>query len=545
MPWARLRSDRVVDAVVIGAGPNGLVAANVLADAGWEVLVLEEQPEPGGAVRSATGPAPEFVTDLCSAFYPLAAASRAIGSLDLERHGLRWVHAPAVLAHPLLDGRAAVLTRNLDQTVHGLDAFGAGDGAAWRRLYGSWQRLGPPLLDALFVPFPPVRAGARLAATLGPTGLLHFTRFGLLPVRRLVEEEFTGPGASLLLAGCAMHADLMPESNGSGLFGWLLAMLGQQYGFPVPEGGAGQLTAALLRRLQSRGGRVRCGAPVREVVVRRGRAVGVRTADGGDVGARRAVLAAIPATDLYGGLVGWGHLPPRLREDMRRFHWDYATFKLDWALRAPVPWAASETGTAGTVHLSAGLDEMTGYTAHIAMGLVPARPFLLIGQMTTADPCRSPAGTESLWAYTHVPRQVRGDAGDEGISGTWDKGDQETFADRIEQQIERFAPGFRDRIIARTVTPPPQLAAHNANLVGGAINGGTTAIHQQLVFRPTPALGRPETPVAGLYLASSSAHPGGAVHGACGANAARAALRGHRARSQRIAAATVRLAIGR
>jgi phytoene dehydrogenase-like protein len=535
---------RVVDAVVIGAGPNGLVAANVLADAGWDVLVLEEQPEPGGAVRSAPGPAPGFVTDLCSAFYPLAAASRAIGALELERHGLRWVHSPTVLAHPLLDGRAAVLSRDLERTVIGLDALGTGDGAAWRRLHGTWQRLGPLLLDALFVPFPPVRAGARLAATLGPTGLLRFTRFGLLPVRRLAEEEFTGPG-SLLLAGCALHADLMPELNGSALFGWLLAMLGQQYGFPVPEGGAGQLTAALVRRLESGGGQVRCGAPVREVVVRGGRAVGVRTADGDDVRARRAVLAAVPATHLYGGLVGWTHLPPRLRDDMRRFQWDYATFKLDWALRGPVPWAAGETAGAGTVHLAADMDEMTEYTAHIAMGRVPAHPFLLVGQMTTADPCRSPVGTESLWAYTHVPRKIRGDAGGDDISGAWDERDREAFASRIEAQIERFAPGFRDRIIARTVTAPPQLAEHNANLVGGAINGGTTALHQQLVFRPTPGLGRPETPVASLYLASSSAHPGGAVHGACGANAARAALRGHLARSQRVAAAAVRLAIGR
>ncbi|MGB8960403.1 MAG: NAD(P)/FAD-dependent oxidoreductase [Pseudonocardiaceae bacterium] len=534
----------MVDAVVIGAGPNGLVAANMLADAGWKVLVLEEQPEPGGAVRSAAGPAPGFVRDLCSAFYPMAAASRAINALELERHGLRWVHPPTVLAHPLLDGRAAVLSRDLEQTVTGLEALGAGDGAAWKRLYGTWQRLSPMLLDALFVPFPPVRAGARLVAALGPSELLRFARFGLLPVRRLAEEEFTGPG-SLLVAGCALHADLMPESNGSSMFGWLLSMLGQQYGFPVPQGGAGQLSAAMVRRLQSRGGRVRCGAAVREVVVRGGRAVGVRTADGDDVVARRAVLAAIPATYLYGGLVDWTHLPPRLRDDMRRFQWDYATFKLDWALRAPVPWTAGDTAGAGTVHVSAGMDEMTEYTAHIAMGLVPAHPFLLVGQMTTADPCRSPAGTESLWAYTHVPRKVRGDAGEEDISGAWDKRDQDLFAGRIEAQIERFAPGFRDNIIARTVTTPPQLAEHNANLVGGAINGGTTALHQQLVFRPTPGLGRPETPVTGLYLASSSAHPGGAVHGACGANAARAALRGHLARAQRLAAATVRLAIGR
>jgi phytoene dehydrogenase-like protein len=186
---------RVVDAVVVGAGHNGLVAANILADAGWDVLVLEEQPEPGGAVRSSAGPAPGFVTDWCSAFYPLTAASRAFGALDLEQDGLRWRHAPNVLAHPLPDGRAAVLSRDLDTTVAGVEELGAGDGAAWRRLWGTWQRLNPALLDALFAPFPPVRAGARLAANLGPSGLLHFARFAVLPARRLAEEEFSGPGS--------------------------------------------------------------------------------------------------------------------------------------------------------------------------------------------------------------------------------------------------------------------------------------------------------------------------------------------------------------
>jgi phytoene dehydrogenase-like protein len=535
----------VVDAVVIGAGQNGLVAANILADAGWDVLVLEEQPEPGGSVRSADGPAPGFVTDICSAFYPLTAASRAFAALDLEADGLRWTHAPTVLAHPLPDGRAAVLSRDLETTAGGVESLGAGDGAAWERLYGTWQRLSPMLLDALFVPFPPVRAGLRLAAALGPAELLRFTRFALLPARRLAEEEFTGPGGSLLLAGCALHADLMPESTGSAMFGWLLSMLGQQYGFPVPEGGAGEITGALVRRLQRKGGALRCGAPVREVVVRQGRAVAVRTADGDTVDVSRAVLADVPAPMLYGGLVDWVHLPPRLRDDIRRFQWDYSTFKVDWALRAPVPWTAPGAAGAGTVHVSAGMDEMTEYTAQLAMGRVPAHPFLLVGQMTTADPRRSPAGTESLWAYTHVPRHVRGDAGDDGITGAWDEREQEAFADRIAAQLERFAPGFGDLVMARTLSAPLKLQEHNANLVGGAINGGTTAPHQQLMFRPTPGLGRPETPITGLYLASSSVHPGGAVHGACGSNAARAAIRGYRARYQRIGAAVTRRAIGR
>ena len=528
--------------MVIGAGPNGLVAANVLADAGWQVMVCEEQPEPGGGVRSGAGPAEGFVYDHCSAFYPMAAASRVIQSLELERYGLSWSHAKDVLAHPLPDGRAVVLSRDLERTAAGLEELGAGDGAAWRRLYQLWEELGPHLLDALFVPFPPVRSGLRLAAKLRARGLLRFMRFGLLPVRKLAEEEFSGPG-SLLLAGCALHADLMPESAASSLYGWLLAMLGHQYGWPVPEGGSGQLTAALVRRLKERGGWLQCGDAVSQVVVRRGRAVAVRTDSGMEVPARHAVLAATAVTQLYGDLVAWEHLPPRLREDLRRFQWDYSTFKVDWALRRPLPWQAAGVAGAGTVHLAASLDEMSDYTAQISTGRVPHHPFLLMGQMTTADPCRSPGGTESLWAYTHVPRQVRGDAGGD-LTGCWDERERETFADRLEAQVERFAPGWRELVIARRITAPWQLEASNANLVGGAINGGTTGVHQQLVFRPTPGLGRPETPIAGLYLASSSAHPGGAVHGACGANAARAALRGARAHAQRLAAAGVRLAIG-
>lgn len=532
------------DAVVVGAGHNGLVAANLLADAGWSVLVLEEQPDPGGCVRSAGYLGPGYVADVCSAFYPLAAASPALAALELESHGLAWTHAPAVLAHPLEDGRCALLHRDLEETVEGLEQLSPGDGAAWRRLYGLWRQIGGDLVEALLTPFPPVRAGARLVSKVRAAGGLRLARMAMLPVRRLAEEEFTGPG-SLLVAGCTMHTDLSPEASAGAVYGWLLAMLGQQYGFPVPEGGAGQLTAALVRRLESRGGQVRCRAPVTSVLVRDGRAVGVRTGEGEEIAAGHAVLADVTAPRLYGGLVSWDHLPARLADDMRRFQWDYSTVKVDWALSGPVPWGAPQAGPAGTLHLSASMDEMTLYCSQIARGQVPSHPFVLIGQMTTADPRRSPPGTESLWGYTHVPRSVRGDAGDQGITGTWDDAEQAIMAERLERQIERFAPGFGDRITARHVLCPPQIEAHNASLVGGAINGGTTAVHQQLVLRPTPGLGRAETPVAGLYLASSSAHPGGGVHGACGANAARAALkeqrRGSRVLASRVATGAQRL----
>ncbi|MFK0171656.1 phytoene desaturase family protein [Streptomyces sp. NPDC090306] len=526
------------DAVVIGAGPNGLVAANVLADAGWSVTVVEEQAVPGGAVRHDEGVRPGFVHDLFSSFYPLAAASPVLAALRLDREGLRWTHAPEVLAHPLVDGRCAVLSRDLDVTAASLDAFADGDGAAWRELHDVWDGLRQNVLGALFTPFPPVRAATGLARRLRTAGGLRLARSLLLPVRRLGEEEFHGEGGRLLLAGNALHADLSPEAAGSGGFGWLMSMLGQTYGFPVPVGGSGALTSALVRRLESRGGRVLCGRRVVEVVVRGGRAVGVRTAEGETVAAARAVLADVSAPALYGELVDAAHLPGQLLADLGKFQWDFATFKVDWALDGPVPWRAHEASTAGTVHLADGVDELTRFAAQIAQHLVPDRPFALFGQMTTTDAARSPRGTESAWAYTHVPQRITGDAGEEGLTGRWDEREQNLMADRVERQVERFAPGFRSAVLARRVLAPATLESLDANLHGGAINGGTTALHQQLVLRPTPGSGRPETPVAGLYLASASAHPGGGVHGAPGANAARAALRGHRhaslSRAQRL-----------
>ena len=513
----------MVDAVVVGAGHNGLVAANMLVDAGWDVVVLEAQPVPGGAVRSAQLTRPGFVHDVFSAFYPLAAASPVLSSLELESHGLRWCRSPLVLAHPLRDGSCAVLSTDLDQTAASLDLFASGDGEGWRRLYGLWDRVGQPFLEALLSPFPPTRPAARMAAALGPGGLLRFARQSLLPVRRMAEEEFNGAGGGLLLAGNAMHTDLAPEAAASGLYGWILCCVGQDHGFPVPKGGAAQLVAALVRRLEARGGQLRCDTPVSRIEVRRGRAVGVTTADGDAVPVRRAVLADVGAPALYLNLVGTEHLPAMLVEDLRRFQYDSATVKLDWSLSGPVPWSAEAAASAGTVHVAESMDALTDFAAQLARGLLPARPFLVFGQMNVADPTRSPAGTETGWAYTHVPQRVRGDALDE-LGGRWDRGEGERFAERMEAEVEALAPGFRDLILDRHVLTPGSLEHADANLVGGAVNGGTAQLHQQLVFRPVPGLGRAETPIAGLYLASASAHPGGGVHGAPGANAARAAL---------------------
>lgn len=531
------------DAIVVGAGHNGLVAANLLADDGWEVLVLEAAAQPGGAVRTGELTLPGFHHDLFSAFYPLSVASPPMQSLDLERYGLTWRHAPIVLGHPRPGGRSVVVSRDLDVTAASLDADHRGDGDAWRRMIDQWRSIEPHLMGALFGSFPPIKSGIRLARVLGPHGLMDFARQMMLPVRRLAEEQFAGEGAALLLGGSALHSDLPPDAAASGAFGWLMACLAQEFGFPVPEGGAASLIDALVARLVSKGGEVQCGRRVTKVVVKRGRAVGIRTSDGDEIDARKAVLGALAAPPLYRDLIGEDLLPPNVVADLKRFQWDASTVKVDWALSSSTPWEAAELRDAGTVHIADDLDNLTEYSAHISMRRLPARPYLIFGQQAVADPSRSPEGSDTAWAYTHVPREIRADAASElDVSGgKWVQG----FVERIEQRVEDCAPGFRDRIIGRHVFSPWMLEEENASLVGGAINGGTAQIHQQLVFRPIAGFGRPETPIAGLYLASSSAHPGGGVHGAAGANAAHAALLG----ADRLRAAVIgrggRKALGR
>jgi phytoene dehydrogenase-like protein len=516
------------DAIVVGAGHNGLVAANLLADAGWDVLVLEATGCSGGAVRSAEVTAPGYLSDLYSSFYPLGFVSPVLRALALGEHGLSWRHAPDVLAHLLPDDRAAVLNRDPAVTAASVEAFGAGDGERWLAAYDEWRTASGPLLDALFTPFPPVRGGLRLLRRLGTGGALRLARRLVLPSRTLGAELFAGSGAPLLMAGCALHTDLSPEQAGSGVYGWLLAMLGQQVGWPVPAGGAQRITDALVARLRSRGGRIVHRAPVERVLIARGRAMGVRTAGGEPWRARRAVLADVPAPALYLDLVGPGWLPPRLFEDLEHFRWDGSTVKVDWALSGPLPWRNPAVAGAGTVHLGADLDGLTRYAGTLAAGELPDRPFLLLGQLTRADPTRSPAGTESLWCYTHLPFRRR-----------WAAGEIAEHVERMEAVLEEHAPGFRRLIRGRHVAGPAELERRDPSLVGGALGGGTSAPYQQLFLRPVPGLGRADTPVDRLFLASASAHPGGGVHGGPGANAARAALARDRAVTGRVYASTV------
>jgi phytoene dehydrogenase-like protein len=503
-----------VDAVVIGAGHNGLVAAATLADAGWDVLVLEAQPDPGGAVRSAEL-IPGYTSDLYSAFYPMTVVSPAMAALHLEEHGLRWAHAPAVVGHPRnsSDDDAPLIYRDRAQTAAELERRVPRDGANWLRAVELWDSIKAPLLSTLFSPFPPLRGPVQLLRRLGTAETLRFARLLMLPATVLAKQLFDGDAARLLLLGNALHADVPIDAPGSGAMGFLMTMLAQDCGFPVPVGGAGALTAALVNRASSAGAQLECSQRVRAIDIRGGRAVAVGTADGRTVRVRRAVIADVSAPDLYQYLLPRDALPARLFDDLENFVWDTPVVKVNYALDAPIPWRSHGLRGAGTVHLGADAHGLVRWMADLNTATVPDHPFMLFGQMSTADPTRSPAGTESAWAYTHLPMECNDD----------DSADR--LAHAIDQVVEEHAPGFGTHLVGRVVQRPSDLQATDANLSGGAINGGTAQLHQQLIFRPSPGFGGPGTPICNVFLGSASAHPGGSVHGVCGRNAAQAALK--------------------
>ncbi len=494
------------DALVVGSGPNGLAAAITMARSGWRVLVLEAADRPGGAVATEELTLPGFRHDTFSAVYPAGAASPVFARMPLDRHGLHWVHPAACYAHPLPDGSAPALYRDLDRTADSLDRVHPGDGERWRSFAAPFVRQFGALCQTTLSGFPPVRGALRLAAGLGPRATLDFARLLLMPAQALGEELFEGDGTRAWLYGSAMHSDVPPASGGSAIAAVQMNLLGHGVGWPSPEGGAGRLTDALVSYLQELGGAVRTSATATRVAVERGRVVGVEL-EGGERLTASVVLADVMPVALA-SLAGDALLASYKRA-LLRYRYGPATLKIDWALDGQIPWEAAEAREAGTVHVGGSAPEML--QASRASGGLPERPFLLVGQQSVADPSRAPAGKHTAWAYTHGPQWV-----------DWEH-ERDAHVARMEAQVERFAPGFGERILARHVLGPAELQRRNANLIGGDVGGGSYSL-DQVIFRPLPSLAPYRTPVRGLYLGSAATFPGGAVHGVPGHAAARLAL---------------------
>jgi phytoene dehydrogenase-like protein len=468
----------MVDAVVVGSGPNGLAAAITLALAGRSVRVLEAASTIGGGTRTEALTLPGYLHDVCSGIHPMVVASPFLGTLPLAERGLRLLQPELPLVHPLDGGRAAVLHRSLDLTADGLGA----DGPAYRRLMAplaaGWRPLLADILGPPRLPRHPLLAG-------------RFAWSGLRPVDRLPRTRFQGEPARALLAGCGAHSMLPLSAAGSSAFALVLALLGHAAGWPVAAGGSRAISDAMASLLRSLGGEIETERPVASLA---------------DVGPARAVLLDVAPAAL--AAIAGDRLPARYRRSLGRFRHGPGAFKLDYALSQPVPWSAQAARRAGTVHVGGTLPEIAAAEAEVAAGRHPPRPFVLVGQQSLADTGRAPAGRHTLWAYCHVP------------SGS----DQDMTA-AVESQIERFAPGFRDVVLARRATGPAQLEARNPNMVGGDINGGAADLMQMLA-RPVARRVPYATPDEHLFLCSASTPPGGGVHGMCGWHAARAALRG-------------------
>jgi len=464
------------DAVVVGSGPNGLAAAITLAQAGLRTLLREAQPTLGGGLRSSELTLPGFVHDVCSAVHPLALSSPFFRSLPLAQFGLEWIQPDAPLTHPLDGGAAAVLEQSMDAMVRGL-----GDGgASWRRMHGAFARGWDGLsVDVLTSP---------LHVPTKPVLMAHFGALALLPAT-LVARGLRGTPARALFAGNAAHSFLALEAPGTAAFGLLLGAAGHAVGWPIARGGSQRFADALVAYFRSLGGEVQTDAPLASL---------------DELGGARVVMLDLGPHQF--ARIGGSRLPARYRRALERYPYGAAAFKVDWALDGPVPWASPACARSATVHLGGTLEEIAASEAAHERGEMHERPFVLFVQPTRFDPTRAPPGRNTAWAYCHVPNGWTQDA-----------------TDRIERQVERFAPGFRDRILARSTISPAQFEQRNPNLVGGDINGGRMDLVQVVrrpVLRPSPY----RTPLRGVYLCSASTPPGGGVHGMGGYHAARAAL---------------------
>jgi phytoene dehydrogenase-like protein len=467
----------MTDAVVVGAGPNGLAAAIVLAQAGLSVRVLEAADTVGGGARSAELTLAGFVHDVCSAIHPLGVASPFFRTLPLAEHGVEWIEPPAALAHPFDDGTAVLLERSPDAAAPGVGE----DADRWRRMFAPLARDAESLLEDLLGP---------LHFPSHPLALGRFGARAAPPATTLARLAFRGEKARGVFAGLSAHSMLRLDRPPSAAFGLMLGLLAHAVGWPLPRGGSQRISDGLASYLRSLGGEIETGH---------------RVASLAELGETRTVLLDLSPRGLL-ALAG-DRLPDRYRRGLERYRYGPGVFKLDWALDGPIPWQAEGCARAATAHLGATMDEIAASEIAPGRGQIAARPYVLLAQQSLFDTTRAPAGQHTAWAYCHVPN-----------------GSTVDMTERIEAQVERFAPGFRDRILARSALGPADIERYNANYVGGDINAGAATL-SQLFTRPVARVSPYTTPLPGVFLCSASTPPGGGVHGMCGYHAAQAALR--------------------
>jgi len=465
------------DAVVVGSGPNGLAAAITIVQAGRSVLLLEAKDTVGGGTRTEELTLPGFRHDVCSAIHPLALASPFFRSLDLGAHGLEWIHPPAPLAHPLDDGSAVLLERSLEATAKGLGQ----DADGYHRLIGpgvqDWDQIVQELLKPLGIP-------------RNPVALLRFGPRAMRSAVGLARSWFKGVRAKALFAGNSAHAIFPLRNRSSAGFGLMLCMLAHAVGWPIARGGSQAIADALASYLVSLGGTIEVGSPVSSM---------------SDLPKARAVLFDVTPRQL--ARIAGSIFPSSYQKRLQKHRYGSGVFKVDWALDGPIPWRDPHCSNAGTLHLGGTLDEIAAAELDVWRGILPEKPFVLIAQPSLFDSSRAPEGMHTAWGYCHVPNGCTVD-----------------MSPRIEDQVERFAPGFRSRVLARHTMSPSEMEAYNANYIGGDIAGGVQSF-RQLFVRPLGRWGAYSTPQKGLYICSSSMPPGGGVHGMCGHLAAQLALK--------------------